>query len=415
MLRRAVVYVLAAAAFTSVAGGQQQPPPVRQLGPIERVSAQPLRSVSSARPLSDRRVLVNNFLDRQVLLFDSTLMTATVIVDLTRAAAGAYSGQQGALIAYRGDSSLFVDLGSSSMLVIAPSGKIDRVIAVPRSGDLASLLTPMFGISGFDIRGRLVNRGGIRGTPTPSPVVGQPPILVQPDSAPIVRVDLATRAVDTAAFYKIELFTYRRTQRENGSFSSQSLRNPLPLTDAWAILPDGSIGVVRGRNYHIDWVNADGSRTSGPRMPFDWKHLNDDEKTALIDSARLVAVARNDSVAAANRQQALAAAAAAGRPFPPPAATPAPPLFIEPKDLPDYIHPFAEGAARADADGNIWIRTSKFVKGQPVYDIVNRQGALIDRVQLPPFRTIAGFGPGVVYMGVLDSAKVAHLERARVK
>ena len=38
-----------------------------------------------------------------------------------------------------------------------------------------------------------------------------------------------------------------------------------------------------------------------------------------------------------------------------------------------------------------------------------------DRVQLPPFRTIAGFAPGIVYMAVKDSTGVVHLERARVK
>jgi hypothetical protein len=55
------------------------------------------------------------------------------------------------------------------------------------------------------------------------------------------------------------------------------------------------------------------------------------------------------------------------------------------------------------------------VSGQPVYDIVNRRGELSDRVQLPPFRTIAGFAPGFVYMAVKDSTGVVHLERARVK
>ena len=47
--------------------------------------------------------------------------------------------------------------------------------------------------------------------------------------------------------------------------------------------------------------------------------------------------------------------------------------------------------------------------------IVNRRGELIDRVQLPAFRTIAGFAPGVVYMAVKDGAGRVHLERARVR
>src|SRR5207244_149326 len=77
-------------------------------------------------------------------------------------------------------------------------------------------------------------------------------------------------------------------------------------------------------------------------------------------------------------------------------------------DLPDYVPPFSRGAVRADADGNLWIRTSVTVKDQPVYDIVNRRGEVADRVQLPPFRTIAGFGPGVVYMAVKDAAGAVH-------
>jgi hypothetical protein len=50
-----------------------------------------------------------------------------------------------------------------------------------------------------------------------------------------------------------------------------------------------------------------------------------------------------------------------------------------------------------------------------VYDIVNRRGELIDRVQLPAFRSIAGFGPGVIYMAMQDEAKRVHLERAKIK
>jgi hypothetical protein len=53
--------------------------------------------------------------------------------------------------------------------------------------------------------------------------------------------------------------------------------------------------------------------------------------------------------------------------------------------------------------------------GQPIYDIVNAKGELVDRVQLPPFRAIAGFGRGVVYLGVTDPAGAVHLERARIK
>jgi len=93
-----------------------------------------------------------------------------------------------------------------------------------------------------------------------------------------------------------------------------------------------------------------------------------------------------------------------------------PPLtMVAPSELPDYKPAFAPGSTRADAEGNLWIRTSQNVDARPVYDIINRKGELIDRVQLPANRVLAGFGAGgVVYLAVRDGA-TAHLERARVK
>ena len=70
---------------------------------------------------------------------------------------------------------------------------------------------------------------------------------------------------------------------------------------------------------------------------------------------------------------------------------------------------------RADADGNLWVRTSQNVDARPVYNVINRKGELIDRVQLPANRVLVGFGTGgVVYLAVRDGA-TAHLEKARVR
>ncbi len=60
-----------------------------------------------------------------------------------------------------------------------------------------------------------------------------------------------------------------------------------------------------------------------------------------------------------------------------------------------------------DADGNLWIRTSATRAGAAgsIYDVVNRRGELIDRVQLPAARQIVGFGKGgVVYMLARDAS-----------
>src|SRR5437762_8909315 len=136
----------------------QSLPPIRQHGPVTSVAKEPLGAVSTLRSLPDGRVLVNDIISRRVLMFDSSLMNATVVADTTSATANAYGTRPGGLIAYRGDSTLFVDPASLSMLLIDPNGKIARVMSAPRANDDEFLLCGPFGSPGFDPQGRLIYR-----------------------------------------------------------------------------------------------------------------------------------------------------------------------------------------------------------------------------------------------------------------
>jgi hypothetical protein len=448
-LRIVIPTIVLAAVIAHMSAVAQTPPPVRPIGPVVHVSTEPLASVSAAVPLRDGRVYVNDMTGRRVLLFDSTLAHATVIADTTDATANAYGRQAGTLVRFIGDSALYIDPTSLSMLVLDPSGRVARVMALPRPEDAGSLGGGLFGVSGVDAHRRLVYYSG----PAPgfmlsnlfgkmsdlAPLFRMPNMLLPPgkliDSGFIIRVDLATRAVDTTASIKMPkvLRTYP-VDNDGNLVSIQTKRDPLPVVDDWAVLPDGSIAVVRGRDFHVDWLGADGRWTSLPKLPFDWQHVSDDRKLALIDSAVKDDQANIDGgnaqraarAAEAGRAGAISAGGGTAREGrggggggagSRPAGTPVPNIIVRPdlSDLPDYVPPFTQRSLTADASGNLWIRTSTVVNGQPVYDIVNRQGVLADRVQIPPFRTIAGFGPGVVYMAVKDGAGVVHLETARVK
>lgn len=414
-------------ALIGAAATAQKPPAVRPLGPIVRVSTEPLSSVFMAVPLSDGRVYVNDVVARRVLLFDSTLAKAIAVADSTSATSNAYGARPGTLIPYRADSALFVDPASQSMPVLSPAGKIARVMAIPRpSGGAPFMVNTPFASPAVDARGRLVAT-----IPPAPPMRGVPPgpgktTDMIPDSTFLVRFDLASRTFDTVGVVRTPWGRMTITRDEDGRLASmEAVQDLLPLIDDWTVLSDGTIAIVRGRDYHVDWLGADGRWASTPKMLFDWQHLDDAQKTSFIDSSLAATKARRDSM--------MASRGAAGAP-PPPSGDGArggrgggggggpvgpPPAMIDGRpalgEIPDYRPPFARGSVRADADGNIWIRTTTLIKGQPVYDIVNRRGELIDRVQLPPFRTIAGFGPGVVYMAVKDPAGAVHLERARVK
>ena len=43
--------------------------------------------------------------------------------------------------------------------------------------------------------------------------------------------------------------------------------NPMPIVDDWAVLSDGSIAIVRGQDYHVDFLNADGTIAIGDQDP----------------------------------------------------------------------------------------------------------------------------------------------------
>ena len=115
-------------------------------------------AVAAVQPLPGGRLLVNDPIKRRVVLLDSSLKQLAVVADTTAATRNAYGARDGGLIPFRGDSALFVDPTSLSMLVIDPAGKIARVMAAPRANDVIFLLGGPMGNPGFDAKGRLVYR-----------------------------------------------------------------------------------------------------------------------------------------------------------------------------------------------------------------------------------------------------------------
>src|SRR3954468_12052009 len=92
--------------------GAQSLAPVRQLGPVTAVAKEPLGAVTTVRQLPDGRILVNDIVGRRVVMLDSSLSSLTVVADTTSATANAYGTRPGGLIAYHGDSTLFIDPAS---------------------------------------------------------------------------------------------------------------------------------------------------------------------------------------------------------------------------------------------------------------------------------------------------------------
>jgi hypothetical protein len=487
-------------------------PPIRRIESAQAISTETLGAISQVRGLSDGRVMLNDGTRRRLLIFDSTLTQVTVVLDSLTEVENAYGSRPGRLIPHLADSSLFVDPATLAMLVIDPQGRIARVRAVPFAQHVAALSSalPTWGNPAFDAKGRLVYR--ITATPAPMaapPLPGMPYFPTPADSAFIVGVHLNTRLIDTLGVVRIPKVVYSMRMEPEGYYSLNSVPNPLPLLDEWAVMSDGSVAFVRGVDYRTEFRAPDGTMTSGEKLPFPWMRMDDSLKANFSDSAKAVQIKNAQtnfvtqmiswsnvlnkpyppsfsvpdgyvlppgmpadwilpkglsfppnyipacppgvaptvtpqmmSVSSSGAVSVMGAApaAAAGNPpagsapakpqctesyfsqmygsgYTPPAPIYRAPTLVRPADIPDYKPPISYGAARADADGNLWVRANPMrpMPGGQIFDVINRKGEMIDRIQIPMGFTLVGFGEGkVVYLSNRD-AKGLHLSRVRLK
>jgi hypothetical protein len=241
-----------------------------------------------------------------------------------------------------------------------------------------------------------------------------------------------TRTVDTIAYVRTPVQPRSvRTVRPGELALNHWYLPTLSMVDDWTITSDGTLAIVRGHDYHIDWIAPDGKVTSTPKMPFDWRKFTDDNKQHLADS---ILASWHVRVGEARARDSLNPP----RPCPPNALCGGTMVVIMNQaegsstmigvhdafeamplgEMPDFYPPVRGGTVKADLDGNVWIlpnTSARSTGGGIVYDVVNRKGVLVERVEMPPERSIVDFGPhGAIYTMWRDSSKVWRVERTKV-
>lgn len=418
-LRRGFLIAASTVAAPLAAGSalhaQPQPKiPIRTLAPSTAVSKDSVGPLVAIRELPNGSVMLNDPFTRRVLLFDPKLASAKVVIDTIGGAdAGAPAKvQQPALtlIPYLGDSTLYADRVSQSLLVLDGNGKVARVMSIPRSTDIGMMAQwGEAGIPGIDSKGRLIYHGTFSAKP---PIKNPdkpwlPGIPQQADSSPVVRADFDARKIDTLIVLKNSLGApFKALEEDNdGNVFMRMYINLLGVDDQFAVLSDGTAAVLSVHDYHLELAYPDGTRHSAAKMPFDWKRLTDADKQRMRDSVAPELERRNN--------------------LPPiTIQTPSGPRkgrqqfeFLPPEKFGDYEQPVQTAAMRADRDARLWImpRTSLGAKNGLLYDVINRKGELVERVQFPPGYVLAGFGEkGVVYIMKLEKNR-GLLERTTVK
>lgn len=362
-------------------------------------------------------MIVDDGLRRQLIQLDEKLSNPRVVLDSVNEGGVAYGPAPTPLLRYLGDSSLHIDAFSRSLFVLDASGHVVRTMAAPKQSDLGRLAMEA---SGIDRRGNLIYRAFAKMIVDTGTVTEGVTRLKQyhADSVAIVRGVYDTRTVDTLARLRIDNSTTSlHTRYPGGRTTLHLLVNPLLAIDEWAVLSDGTVALVRGHDYHVDFLMPDGTTRATEPLPFNWKQLSDDDKQRLVDSTRaFIERIRTDAATEGGITKGNNAVvrymrawmSPNMRPTPPP--LPNAPKVVEPtmtyefvplKDIADYYPPIRYGNARGDADGNLWLlptTSSESRHGELVYDVV-RPGGIFYRVRMPVGRSVAGFGAnGVVYL-----------------
>jgi hypothetical protein len=396
----------------SVASAQDKLP-IRTIGPILATSKENVGLAVTVRGTSEGHVIVGAGARQRVYVFDSTLQQFTMVAD-SGSGTGTLPIRTTGLIPYLGDSTLLPDFGANALLVLDATGKNVRSMAPPRPADLLFLGVPAaFGRPGLDAKGRLIYRTQLRPNiqPRPTPSGSQKVEMtpVNPDSAPILRGDFDTRMVDTIAWMKTPSQGRMAIEiKENlaggpPTVTMHMLMNPFTMADEWSMLSDGTIAIVRAHDYHIDWIDPDGTKRSSPKMPIDWRRYTDAEKQARVDSVRKMAETQIQSAVKAQT------------------GPNGPQMKFDLNIVPDSEFPsfwpaVQPGSVLADLNANLWIlpTTSMNSANGFTYDVVNRKGEVFERVQLPKGYVLVGFGPNNTVYLTKNEGTTAYLARARL-
>lgn len=395
---------LPTAIVLSVVWWDAQNVPVLTTGPALARSTREFDGSIEVRALHGGRVLVNLSMQRQLVVLDSTLNAVAVLADTVPGVAVRYARSALALIPYSSDSTLFLDVNSRAFILIDPNGRIARSVAPLISQDMIRTAARTDGgVPAVDGTNAIVYEIAPHAT-TAGPGVS----AAVPDSTVLVRVSIATAALDTIARLRAVTTPTMPFARRAVDPPHRSVNPMVATIDGWAVLSTGAVAIVRGGDYHIDILYPDGSRISTPRLPFAWRRLSDADKQAKIDSARRIVdslrLAGSDPYMLVIRNPATLRA-----------DTIHPVLdYPKPDQLADYIPPIRANAVFPDADGNLWIlptTTASATEGL-VYDMVNSRGELYRRVKVPKGAAVVGFGPGgTVYLRARTPSGRWSLER----
>lgn len=338
---------------------------------------EPFTTINGLAEVAPGKVVISDVQEMRLVLAD---LRAGTVRDIGRKGGGPGEWQMPVSV-LRGTNNRAIvgDPGLQKLHLVGADGKISGAILPEAEETRASIGIAM--ARGTDARGRLYYQampnfqsGGI------------------PDSVEIARYDPAAKRVETLA--RVPSGMTGGVQRSGGNVSVTMRAKPYGEADAWAVLPDGRVAIVRANPYRVDIASGPGTVQRGPVIPHAPVRIGKAERDAYrerLASARPMMI----SIGGGGGGARSAPAAGGGQR-----------AEIPDSDFPEVMPPFSgQGAVQVTPEGEIWVQRTRAASDKtPTYDIFNSAGQLVGKATLKPNSTVVGFGAGVVYVARQDPA-----------
>jgi hypothetical protein len=231
------------------------------------------------------------------------------------------------------------------------------------------------------------------------PVGGNDGGMQIPDSVDVVRFDPRGTGPRTT-LSKVRFPTSGKPEMKvEGQTIKYSMAFPgLVTADSWAVFPDGRVAIVHGATYTVEFIGADGKRTTSRPIAYERIPVTKaDQEAEMTEAKRMLA----EQMKAVRRTM-------------PPGFT----LDINmtaPASWPSSYPAIAPMAVHAGPDGLLWVRRSTPARlDREQWDVVDPSGAVVARWRLAPRTKLIGVGAGVVYTVRLDEDDLQYLQRVPV-
>lgn len=378
-------------AITLISSGAVAQAPVTLTKP-DAAFPDPFTRITSIRELPNGKVIIADMQDKTVQMLDFATSQATKI-GREGQGPGEYA-LPGGLLAMPNGETWINDLLGRRFLVVDPTGKPTRTVALPGTGGGPGGVSIGFGGTTSDQAGRIYFQA--------PPFNPGNPDGKAPDSLAILRWDAAkalSATIDTVGW----MIGPKGNVSASGGGGRVSVRigggKVFTPQESWGVAGDGAIARVQPSPYRVLWYGANGGTAKlGQPQTYTPLKVTEQDKKDVIEARK-----RSRPMMVTIGGGPGGRAAGGGN------------IQLPDPEFEDTKPPFTgNNAVLVAPEGEVWVaRTRPASDKVPSYDVFDKTGKLVRKVSLNPKSTVIGFGKGTVYVIRTDDEDLQYVERYR--